>query len=93
LSGEGSARKASVTPRMGSLGAGSTWPNSDDAIALAACSLDGCTCGRRVRQEAARDSAAMPGRTEVVEELGGAAEGGGGGKMGSLRRWFCLALN
>ena len=58
---------------MGSLGAGSTWPNSDDAIALAACSLDGCTCGRRVRQEAARDSAAMPGRTEV-EELGGAGE-------------------
>jgi len=35
----------------------------------------------------------MPGRTEVVEELGGAAEGGGGGKLGSLRRWFCLALN
>jgi hypothetical protein len=29
LSGEGSARKASVTPRMGSLAAGSTWPNSD----------------------------------------------------------------
>ncbi|KAF0904723.1 hypothetical protein E2562_036253 [Oryza meyeriana var. granulata] len=35
LSWEGSARNASVTPRMGSLAAGSTWPNHD-AIDLAA---------------------------------------------------------
>ena len=62
LSGEGSARKASVTPRIGSLGAGSTWPKSDDAIALAASSLGGSSAGRRAAEEAARESIAMPGR-------------------------------
>jgi hypothetical protein len=85
-----------VTPRMGSLGAGSTWPNSDDAIALAACSLDGCICGRRVKQEAARDSAAMPGR----RWRSWAAPGRGRGRKAvgflglvSAPLVFCFALN
>jgi hypothetical protein len=51
-----------VTPRMGSLGAGSTWPKSDDAIALTARSLGGGRSGRRAAEEAARDSIAMTGR-------------------------------
>lgn len=87
FSGEGSARKASVTPRMGSLGAGSTWPNSDDAIVLAcSCSLGS---GRRIAEVAARYSPAMLRRRwwELAGGLlGGAAaprmRGGGGKAVG-----------
>lgn len=57
LSGEGSARKASVTPRMGSLAAGSTCPNHD-AIALLVIAAAACPRRRcRPIAAAARDIA------------------------------------
>jgi hypothetical protein len=68
LSGDWSARKASVTPRMGSLAAGSTWPNSDD-ICLAGCRL--ASWGRRLKEDTVRDSAAMPGRGTEEQRYGG----------------------
>jgi hypothetical protein len=65
LSGDWSARKASVTPRMGSLAAGSMWPNSDD-ICLAGCRL--ASWGRRLKEDTVRDNAAMPGEGRCTEE-------------------------
>ena len=75
LSGEGAARKASVTPRMGSLGAGSTWPNSD-AIALVACLLALASAPTRRPRIAAAE------RDDDIAMAGGWAarqRGGGGG--------------
>lgn len=39
LSGLGSARKASVTPRMGSFGACSTWPHQEDMRRMPAAAM------------------------------------------------------
>jgi hypothetical protein len=68
LSGDWLARKASVTPRMGSLAAGSTWPNSDD-ICLVGCRL--ASWGRRLKEDTVRDIAAMPGRATEEQRYGG----------------------